>query len=200
MEAIGTWDSAVSSEDLWAFVGTIPDGLSYSKTTRSTCESQLGIPGNVIDDEWQNHKSAELQTSIRNYESVITKATQDKDNSWLEWVQPVLECRLAAKLPHRSIHFALLPCIKVDDEYLLLASAVMLILSRDTIRSLKRCCKIRLLLEVSHLTLSTNHQSIQLNYRFPDTLYYSLWIEINADETYVDEYDSKRSPAIKKSY
>ena len=86
MEAIGTWDSAVSSKDLWTFAATIPEALGYSQSTRSVCENQLGIPGDVIDDEWNNHKSQELETSIRNYESVIANAITNKGNSWLEYV------------------------------------------------------------------------------------------------------------------
>jgi len=86
MGAIGTWDSGVSSKDLWDFVETIPDGLSYSTNTRSICENQLGIPESVIDDEWKNGRSQELETSIRNYESVIQNAVGAKDNSWLECV------------------------------------------------------------------------------------------------------------------
>jgi hypothetical protein len=86
MGAIGTWDSGVSSKDLWDFVATIPDGLSYSTSTRSVCESQLGIPESVVDNEWNNQKSQELETSIRNYESVIKNAIVAKGNSWLECV------------------------------------------------------------------------------------------------------------------
>ena len=89
MAAIGTWDSGVSSQDLWDFATTIPDSLSYSTTTRSVCENQLGIPESVVDNEWNNEKSEELQTSIRNYESVIKNAIEAEGNSWLECVPRV---------------------------------------------------------------------------------------------------------------
>ena len=86
MEAIATWDSRVSSDDLLSFVATVPHGIKSSQSARSDCEKKLGIPKDIIDYEWKNRKSEELKTSITNYESVITKATRNEENSWLEYV------------------------------------------------------------------------------------------------------------------
>lgn len=92
MGAIGTWDSAVSSDDLLNFAETIPSSLNYSSNTLSVCENQLGVPADAIEDEWNNGKSPELETSIRNYESVIANAITSgtEGYSWLEYVLCVL--------------------------------------------------------------------------------------------------------------
>ena len=78
---------------------------------------------------------------------------------------------------------------------MLLASTSMLIHPRDITLSLRRCCKIPLQSEVSFFFFQAR-ETIRLIHFHPDTLYYSLWIEGNADETYVDEYDSKHPSAV----
>lgn len=88
LEAIAAPKSKVSTADLMIFADKIKSGLQYSTGTRDTCEKQLGIQKSAIDDEWNNHRSAQLETSVQFYENVIGGQV---DSEYKRPIKPWLE-------------------------------------------------------------------------------------------------------------